>query len=109
MLEAVAPALSVTVRLAVYVPTAEYVCAVVRPVPVVVSPNDQAYVAIVPSGSADAPASKDTTRGARPDVGVAVNAATGGWFKGGGCDVTLMACVAVAVAPALSVTVRRAV
>ena len=38
-----------------------------------------------------------------------MNAATGGWFTGGGCDVTLMACVTVAVAPALSVTVSRAV
>src|SRR5690348_16121884 len=40
-LDAVAPALSVTVRVTVYVPPVAYSCVVLSPAPVVPSPNDQ--------------------------------------------------------------------
>ena len=52
-------------------------CDGVLPVPVVPSPNFHAYVIVVPSGSLEAPASKATGSGTAPDVGDAVNDATG--------------------------------
>ena len=67
------------------------------PVAVAPSPKSQAYEATVPSGSDEPAASTATTR----SVGVAVNAATGGWLGA----VTVTCCDVAAVPPWLSVTV----
>jgi hypothetical protein len=73
----VAPPLSVTVNLAVYVPGVEYTWAVVTPVPTVPSPNAQFQERRKPSMSYEPDPSKFTVRGAVPDEGVAVMTATG--------------------------------
>jgi hypothetical protein len=74
------------------------VCDGVVPVPVSPSPNCQAYEAIEPSASADAPPSN-----AHPSPPQsAANAAVGGWF---GAAATVTVCVTVRLAPSSSVTV----
>jgi hypothetical protein len=73
-----APPLSVTVRVAAWVPGVEYTCVVWAPVPEAPSPNDHAHDVTVPSGSVDADPLKLTARGATPVVGVADRTAVGG-------------------------------
>ena len=68
------------------------------------SPKLHAYEAMLPSESLEPVASKSTSSGTVPESGVAVNDAVGAVFA-----VTSIVCVAVAVAPSSSVTVRVAV
>src|SRR5665213_1490453 len=71
----VAPWLSVTVRVTLYVAAVAYVCGGVAPVPVAPSPKFHAYDAMVPSLSADPPPLKLAIRPAADDVNAAVGAA----------------------------------
>ena len=70
------------------------------PVPVVPSPKFHEYKTIDPSASEDALASKDTSSGATPEAGTALNAAVGAE----GVTTTVLA--AVDPAPLLSWTVN---
>src|SRR3954470_20675393 len=77
----VAPWLSVTVRLAAYVPGVVYGWETWAPLPFVVpSPKSQEYEIGSWSGSLDPVPSKVTESGAAPLVGFAVATAIGGWF-----------------------------
>jgi hypothetical protein len=76
----VAPRLSVTVSIALYVPAAWYVWPGFASVDVPPSPKVQAWDAIVPFGSLDPAELKLTVSGAAPLVGVAEMTAVGGWL-----------------------------
>src|SRR3989442_12789850 len=76
---AVKDSLSVTVRVALYVPKVRYVCAAVTPLPPDESPKFQAYETMFPSGSEDPDASNATGEPTIAGFGVAVNEAIGGW------------------------------
>ena len=75
-------------------------CDAVTPVSVAPSPKSHEYVVTVPSESDEADPSTATASG----VGVAVNAAVGGWLAG--TSGTITCCAVLAVPPASSVTVR---
>ena len=60
--EAVAPRLSVTVSLTLYVPAASYSCDAVAPVPLLPSPKSHAYSTMSPSASDESDAYKGQTR-----------------------------------------------
>ena len=75
----VAPSLSVTVSVAVYVPSELYVFIGFLSPDVVPSPKSHAYATIDPSLSVPEPLN-DTLSGDSPVKGVADADATGGWF-----------------------------
>src|SRR5207302_207854 len=97
---AVAPLLSVTVAMIVFVPAVEYTCVAVGPGTTVPSPKSMLEEAIVPSASVEAAVDEVTVTGAVPEAGVTLSAAMGGWFGAA----TLTVPVVVEVAPLLSVT-----
>ena len=68
---------SVTVRVAAYVPGAEYTCAAVTPVAKLPSPNAHAHEVKNPSRSVEPDPSNATVSGAVPDEGVADMTAVG--------------------------------
>src|SRR2546428_9013400 len=76
---AASASLSTTVRLTRYVPAVAYAWVAFTPLPEAASPNSQEYETIVPSGSYDAEASKETGTPGVAGLGLAVKEATGGW------------------------------
>src|SRR5207249_2315819 len=103
----VSPASSVTVREMVKFPAVKYVCWVMLPNPLVLSPKLHAYETMKPSGSRLWLASKDTVAPCCGFDGKNVNCTRGG--MSGGLAVTVMVWVATEDRPPLSVIVRTMV
>src|SRR5436305_2642147 len=95
VVRAVAPWLSVTVAVMVFVPAVEYTCDAVAPATTVPSPKSMLEEAMAPSASLDAAVDAVTVTGAVPDAGVTESAATGGWFEAS----TITVAVVLAVPP----------